>query len=510
MKNKNLIKVKVDISFYYYYFTMLTFIDSPNTYSDEFLILHNKYRDDIFKILTPSNVNDEEYSKIIVELIKFIDYNRSLGKTMFMIRNILVTEKFDEITFLFNHELLKDKHLERLDDLQFLIQNRQLNKEFVKMLSEYIKNILSMKYINILTDTLLENITDDTSIKNITKITRKFEEILHDYLNDGDTLSFEQVIIEPTTEKDELRNLIDSKVSKIFDIETIPTKFPILDEYIGGGLQKGRVYLVLGKTGQGKSSFIIHLTKNFLEQGKNILFYTFENSVEETLERLFSCISQIPMSEFKYPEKKELLTERVSEFFAKYKGKINVIFSPAETVNPEMIKEKVKTMGNVDIIIVDYLDLLKYRKNIEERIRTMRLVRQLKNLSQETNTIVITPSQVHRSVYRSKIVEVDNVSESFGKISESDGVFILETSPEEIQQNIIRLNVGKLRHGKSGIRIEMNVNFDTMTFIETGNIIHSSELKDNEESPTKSKKSSKKKQDKYYIDDDDDIDEIVF
>ena len=507
---KNLIKVKVDISFYYYYFSMLTFIDSPNTYSDEFLILHNKHRDDIFKLLTPSNVTDEPYAKKIVELIKFIDFERNQGKTMYIIRNLLVTEKNDDILFLSNHEFLREKHFERVDDFRFFVQSKQLNREFVKMLRDYIKNILAMKYINTLTDTLLDNITEDTNIKNITNITRKFEEILHNYLVDGDALTFEQVTIEPETEKEILKELIDNKVSKIFNIETIPTKFSILDNFIGGGLQKGRVYLVLGKTGQGKSSFIIHLTKNFLEQGKKILFYTFENSVEETLERLFACITQIPMSQFRKPEYKDILSDKVSEFFTQYKGKINVVFSPAETINPEMIKEKIKTMGNeVDIIIVDYLDLLKYKKNVEERIRTMRLVRQLKNLAQETNTIVITPSQVHRGVYRSKIVEVDNVSESFGKISESDGVFILETSPEEIQQNIIRLNVGKLRHGKSGIRIEMIVNFDTMTFVETGNIVSSSELKEDDEEDMDTKKSYKKKRKDYYVDNNE-TEEIIF
>lgn len=500
---RNLIKIKVDVIFYYYYFSLLCFSDTPNTYSDEFIFIHDKYKDDIFKILSPTNVNDEQYVEKIKQLIKFIDTEREYGKTMYIIRNLLISEKFNDINFILTHELLKQKNFQKLQDLEFFVKQPQINKEFVKMLKNYVKNILSIKYINSLTDVLIENISD-TEVQNISKITKKFEEILHNYLNEDNILSYEQVYISPNNVDGEIRKVIDSKISKIFNIEIIPTKFKLLDSIIGGGLQKGRVYLILGKTGQGKSSFIINLVKNFLEQGKNVLFYTFENTVEETLERLFSCITQIPMSEFK--NFKDDLINKVSEFFTKYGGTINVVYSPAETVSTEMIKEKVKILGNnVDIIVVDYLDLLKYKKNVEERIRTMKLVRQLKNLAQETNTTIITPSQVHRSVYRSKIVEVDNVSESFGKISESDGVFILETNSEDLQNNIIRLNIGKLRHGKSGIRLEMNVNFDIMTFTETGKIIT-----DIDEIEKESGTSSKRKKQKQIEDIEEDYDDFIF
>lgn len=62
-------------------------------------------------------------------------------------------------------------------------------------------------------------------------------------------------------------------------MEIISTGYPTIDSLISDGLQKGRTYIILGKTGFGKSSFLINLVKNFLKQGKSVLFYTLENTL---------------------------------------------------------------------------------------------------------------------------------------------------------------------------------------------------------------------------------------
>lgn len=465
-KNKNgIIKIKIDTIFYYYYFSILIFSDKcPAQVSDSmdmFMIIFSKYFDTIMNYLEPLNYNDKEYISKILKIMKFVKNEMEKNVPLFVIRNLIVSNFSEDIKFILSHEIFKTKNFQSLEDLEFFIKQPTILKDFVKMLVIYVKNVLSIKHINVLTKTLIENISD-TEIKNITKITQKFQEVLYDYLNEENLLTFNQVYLSKETIDEKLKET--KLVEKFLNVERIYTGFQIFDS-LTNGLQKGRVYLILGKTGQGKSSFLINLTKNFLESKKKILFYTFENTIEESMERLFSCITKIKLGEFtKYPQD---VTKKIQEFFEN-SGTINIVYSPADTITVPMIKEKIKILGDVDIVIIDYLDLLKLsgRSNVEERIRTMKLVRQLKNLAQETNTLVITPSQIHRSAFRNKVVEVDNVSESFGKISEADGVFILESTIDDLQNNTIRLNIGKLRHGKSNVRIEMNVDFSTMTFLE--------------------------------------------
>lgn len=456
----------MDTIFFYYYFALLSHSDISNTnpyvtsYIELFQLIHDKYWKEIFKSLEPTNSGDQLYVKSIERMIKFIDDEKNEGKSLFSIRNLLVSNFNNELTQIFSHPEFSKK-FKSLSDLENYLLRPDLIRDFVKTLTIYVKNILSIKYINVLTNTLISNISDN-ELKNMMKVTQKFEEIVHEFLNEENILNINQL----TLNKDTISNITDIErtLSSII-VEKIPSGFMYLDNVTNGGFQKGRVYLILGKTGQGKSSFLISLVRNFLEQNKRILFYTFENTTEETIERLFANISQIPMSQF--PSRKDEVINKVKTFFYNSNGVLHITYSPADTITIPMIKEKAKLL-NVDVIIVDYLDLLKYSKNVEERIRTMKLTRGLKNLAQETNTVVITPTQVHRSAYRSKIVEVDNVAESFGKISEADGVLILETTVDEIKDGKIRLYIGKMRHGTSGVRIDMNVNFDTMTFTEIG------------------------------------------
>jgi replicative DNA helicase len=343
--------------------------------------------------------------------------------------------------------------------------------------------------VNGITNTVLKNLNDNT-LKNITKITEKYNKSVRDYLAKMDTININKTVLKYDTLMD-----ITSSNNFTFNRTVIPTGFKLIDDVIGGGLQSGRVYLIGGKTGLGKSSFLIQLTRNLLEQDKKVLIFTLENSVEETIERIYANISDTPLN--KLMDYKDLVMERVQQFFNQHKNAlVEVIFYPAETLTVEQITERIRLSNErYDVIFVDYLDLLRLQSSqkMEERIRLMKLVRHLKRLAQETNSIVVTPSQVQRGVYRSKIVEVDNISESFGKIMEADGVFIIEATTTEVaQEGKLRINIGKMRHGKSGIRIEMKVDFSKMKFEEV-RYITQDEIFDDDEDDEKERPSSRRK-----------------
>jgi replicative DNA helicase len=511
-----MIKIKVLKEFYLYYFAILTTYDlkinnnnnnlnnltnDNNTLIglEKFQLLNRDYE----TVLKYTYVEDNKFDQIIKRLIKEINQRLEKGNHISIVRNTIYSDFPTDIDYILSE--YKQVFNITITSLSDLVIFQKVIYKFLDIFDTYIKNIIALDEVNGITNTVLKNLNDNT-LKNITKITEKYNKSVRDYLSKMETININKTILKYDTLMDITKNNNFS-----FNRTVVPTGFKLIDNVIGGGLQSGRVYLIGGKTGLGKSSFLIQLTCNLLEQDKKVLIFTLENSVEETIERIYANISDTPLN--KLIEYKDLVMERVQEFFNKHKNAlVEVIFYPAETLTVEQIAERIRLSNDkYDVIFIDYLDLLRLQSSqkVEERIRLMKLVRHLKRLAQETNSIVVTPSQVQRGVYRSRIVEVDNIAESFGKIMEADGVFIIEATTTEVAQDgKLRINIGKMRHGKSGIRIEMKVDFSKMKFEEVRYVTHDEILDD--EDDEKEKPTTRRKSKQQQLNDDEGFDIIDF
>ncbi len=347
--------------------------------------------------------------------------------------------------------------------------------QFITLFDEKIKQFITANHIQSFVDVLYRNQDKIDSIQNLDYVNKKFNDISYSYIE-----KVSNVIQKNNTQTLSQEN-IDEKIEEIISInsnsfklhETIKTGFQTLDNivYTNGGFQKSRFYLISGKTGFGKSQFLINLTKNFLAQGKFVLFLTLENTLEETNDRLFSCITGNPLSEL-YTKPKES-KEMVVNFFKEFKGTFVCEHLPQNSLTKQMVDTMVKIKKDhvkktPDVIIIDYLDLMLYPEKLEERVRLARLSNQMKQIQQETNTVVISPTQLNRQSYKDKEVDLDNISESSGKAWVQDSVLILNGTKEQVQKGIIELIVQKNRHGKSQTKVLFHINFDIMSFLDTG------------------------------------------
>lgn len=105
----------------------------------------------------------------------------------------------------------------------------------------------------------------------------------------------------------EINKQFDGVVIKIASedrkIERIPTKVKEIDELIGGGFPCGRVSVVWGGEGVGKSSLMAHLVKSAQEQGKTVIYLDLENKLDVNwFEKLGVDISKLLVGRFKVAE----------------------------------------------------------------------------------------------------------------------------------------------------------------------------------------------------------------
>lgn len=107
-----------------------------------------------------------------------------------------------------------------------------------------------------------------------------------------------------------------------------------------------------------------------------------------------------------------------------------------------------------EVVIVDYADLMQHDTN-NLRIDLEHTYQQLRGLAIERNVAVVTASQANRLGGKddTKLITLDRVAESIGKVNVADNVLTYTQSRIEQQQGLARLFVAKARNDVSNFTV---------------------------------------------------------
>lgn len=149
----------------------------------------------------------------------------------------------------------------------------------------------------------------------------------------------------------------------------IKTNIEALDRVIGG-LKKGELVLIGGRPAMGKTMLALHMMHVMANQqkAKSILF------------------SYAPDLDMKYMQHLHFINEEESE-----------LFSISKLTNIDSIKSECKE-AIVDIIFVDYFQLIEAENDIPETERYYKILVELKALAQDMDCPVVLLSQISRDV----------------------------------------------------------------------------------------------------------------
>lgn len=212
----------------------------------------------------------------------------------------------------------------------------------------------------------------------------------------------------------ELIELIVDKAKKPSAI--LQTGMRQFNALLSPGFQSGRLYTILGLTGKFKSGMLLNITDqirrfnpqiNPVEDGKRktILFVTMENSIEETVERLYDMYSDVNDElRSSTPQKViDILRTRGNYRFTDTEG-IDIdlrYFSNLQikTCDLYAIVQDLEDNGKkVIALVLDYLKRIDSTFNSmgDERTRLSYVSKELKSLAQYFQIPVITAMQVNR------------------------------------------------------------------------------------------------------------------
>jgi archaellum biogenesis ATPase FlaH len=254
----------------------------------------------------------------------------------------------------------------------------------------------------------------------------------------------------------------------------VSTGWPAMDKKLFGGFNRGELNIFTGGSGAGKSLFLANIGVNMAEKGLNVIYLTLELAESLVSMRLDSMTTGIPSRDvFKSIDDVEMKVKMIG----KKSGKFQVKYMPSgKTANDvrSYIKEyEIKTGTKVDVLLIDYLDLLmpaSTKVSAENLfIKDKYVSEELRNLAMELNTVFVTAAQLNRGAVEEIEFDHSHISGGLSKIQTADNVFGIFTSRAMRERGRYQLQLMKTRNSSGvGQKIDLGFDVDTLRIVDIG------------------------------------------
>lgn len=264
---------------------------------------------------------------------------------------------------------------------------------------------------------------------------------------------------------------IDSDLSQE-DIVSIPTGIKRLDEALGGGLDKGKVGIIIGSMGFGKTSMTTCMAANAATtkaadnnyEGYKVLQIIFEDTHRDIHRKYFSKISQVETINL---NKDKETTERVREILRNspdselINNNIRIMrFHSGEKSASDIrseIKKKINEGFCPDMVIVDYFGCVAPEPGMGSKDDITKTegttMRKFETMAQDLNIAMWIPVQGNRDSITAELVTNDKIGGSIAKNQIAQVVISITRSIDDQAQNRASLALLKNRSGLAGLTL---------------------------------------------------------
>jgi replicative DNA helicase len=251
----------------------------------------------------------------------------------------------------------------------------------------------------------------------------------------------------------------------------VPTGFRSLDAALGGGLQRSDLVILAARPGTGKTSLALTLAAHAaLAEGKRVAFFSLEMGAKQLGLRLIASQANQDQRRLRLGlvddwDKVVTASDRLSE------GAIWI--DDTASISHTELRSKVRrlqTMQGVDLVIVDYLQLMRAVQSDGKRfsVREQEIAeisRSLKAVAKELNVPVLALAQLNRALEarQNKRPQFSDLRESGALENDADVVLFIyredmyqETNDPE-KKNAADIIIAKQRNGPVGeVRLRFN------------------------------------------------------
>ena len=386
------------------------------------LLTHKGFLLNIHDVLSEDYFDNNSQKWIIKEILKY--YQKYHTTPTMEVLKVELKKIDNEVMQLSIKEQLKEAYKSSDEDLKYI------EEEF----SNFCKNQQLKKAL--LSSVDLLNAGDYDSIRNLVDNALKAgqdKNIGHEYEKDTESRYREEHRIAIATPWDKFNDLLQ------------------------GGLGGGDFGLIFGNPGGGKSWSLIALGGHAVKMGYNVIHYTLELGADYVGRRYDAFFTGCDVGKITKHK------ARVEEVIAELPGKLIIKeYSPGKATISTLeshIKKCIDLEFKPDLIIIDYVDLLRSKRNNRERKDEIDdIYLSTKGLARELNLPIWSVSQVNCAGAKDDIIEGDKAAGSYDKVMVTDVAISLSRKRQDKVNGTGRFHIMKNRYGMDGLTYSVRVN----------------------------------------------------
>jgi replicative DNA helicase len=240
----------------------------------------------------------------------------------------------------------------------------------------------------------------------------------------------------------------------------VPTPWDHLNVLLQGGLGSGDLGIIFGNPGGGKSWTLISLGGIAAKLGYNVLHYTLELGEDYVGRRYDAFFTNISVNNITKHR------DKVDEIVPKLPGNLIIKEFPMGKATVATIESHIKQCIELDfkpdLVIIDYIDLLRSKRLKGERKDEVDdLYVGVKGLARELKLPIWSVSQVNRAGAKDDIIEGDKAAGSYDKIMIADFAMSLSRKRLDKTSGTGRFHIMKNRYGMDGMTFSAKIDTST-------------------------------------------------
>ncbi len=253
----------------------------------------------------------------------------------------------------------------------------------------------------------------------------------------------------------------------------LETGFKDLDSMLSG-LQKSDLIILAARPSMGKTTLALDIARmSAIKNEKSVLIFSLEMSSQQLVDRMLSAESRVNAWNLRTGN---LSTDRdftlLRDSLDKLaKAKIYIDDQPGNSiVRMKALSRRIKAEKGLDLIVVDYLQLMTTSKNYDSMVNQVtEISRSLKSLAKELDVPVLALSQLSRAVEsRGGKPRLSDLRDSGSIEQDADVVMFIHREDkgkdESEKTNIAEILVEKHRNGPTG-KVDLHFDEKTTTFL---------------------------------------------
>lgn len=398
---------------------------------------------------------DKDAMITVTETIRPDDFYKEAHKIIYecMIKLSNKNEPIDLITL--TEELRRQGHLDDIGGITYITSLSTIvpTTSNVKYYADIVKEkSVLRKLIKASNDIINLGYDGSTKIEDVLdKAEKKIFDISQEKASD-DFKSINSVLMDAY---DMIEHLYTNKT----EMTGITTGFTDLNKKING-MQRTDLLLIAARPAMGKTAFSLNLVQNAALKGDaSVAVFSLEMSKEQLVQRMLSSQSNVELSKLKTGKLGENDWPRIIDAMAVLSNaKIHIDDTPGIKISELRSKcRKLKIEQGLDLILIDYLQLMEGEGNNESRQQEIsKISRSLKVIAKELNCPVVALSQLSRAPEQRADHRpmLSDLRESGAIEQDADIVMFLYRDeyyhPDSDRKNIGEVIIAKNRHGETG------------------------------------------------------------